>query len=201
MAKFIPRLLTFLLLAKLTIQQKLEPITCDCGFTDENNNYWSNVWHSDFSTYQDSIHVDSNFVISTYTIPAKHENTLSRVFSKDNADILDGRLRLAVSNDNGNIKCGSISTSRYGLQTFVLALQAMFSFILIGDPHTFLFHCGKQRRISLRFFQSNYEDYGYSRNCIRFLLVQEWHQRNRHGDSQHNPWSVAGVPLGQTTNI
>lgn len=132
MAKFIPRLLTFLLLSKLTIQQKLEPITCDCGFTDENNNYWSNVWHSDFSSYQDSIHVDSNFVISTFTIPAKHENTLDRVFSKDNADILDGRLRLAVSNDNGDIKCGSISTSRYGLQTFVLALQAMFSFILIG---------------------------------------------------------------------
>jgi hypothetical protein len=116
MAKFISRLLTFLLLAKLTVQQKLEPIVCDCGFTDENNNYWSNVWHSDFSTYQDSIQVDNNYVISTFTIPAKRENALNRVFSKDNAEILDGRLRLAVTNDNGDIKCGSISTSRYVVQ-------------------------------------------------------------------------------------
>ncbi|KAI9287740.1 concanavalin A-like lectin/glucanase domain-containing protein [Umbelopsis sp. AD052] len=111
MAKFIPRLLTFLLLAKLTVQQKLEPIVCDCGFTDENNNYWSNVWHSDFTTYQESIHLDSNYVVSTFTIPAKRENTLDRVFSKDNADILNGHLRLAVTNDNGDVKCGSISTS------------------------------------------------------------------------------------------
>lgn len=173
MTKFIPRLLTFLLLAKLTIQQKLEPITCDCGFTDENNNYWSNVWHSDFSSYQDSIEIDSNYVISTYTIPSKHANTLDRVFSKSNADILDGRLRLAVSNDNGNIKCGSISTSRYGLQTFLLALQATFSFILIRILTPFYLTAPKQGRISLRFFQSKYENYGCSRNCICILLIQK----------------------------
>ncbi|KAH8555900.1 concanavalin A-like lectin/glucanase domain-containing protein [Umbelopsis sp. PMI_123] len=112
MAKFISRLLTLSLLAKLTLQQKLEPIVCDCGFTDENNNNWSNVWHADFSTYKDSIHVDNNYRVSSYTIPAKHVNTYDRVFSQGNTDILDGNLQLSVTNNNGDIKCGSISTSR-----------------------------------------------------------------------------------------
>jgi hypothetical protein len=112
MSLLITRLLTLLLLAKATQQQKLEPIICDCGFVDEGNNNWAGIWHADFSTYKEDIHVDHNYAISAYTVPAKHKNTFDRIYSKSNAEIRDGALQLSVTNENGQTRSGAISTDR-----------------------------------------------------------------------------------------
>ncbi|KAG2171782.1 hypothetical protein INT43_008162, partial [Umbelopsis isabellina] len=112
MSKLVTSCLTLLFLVGLTQQQKLDPLVCDCGFTDESNMAWTDVWHADFSKYPVDIGLDNNYAIHSYTTPAKHENTIDRVYGRDNAAINNGVLELTVRNNNGVITNGALSTSR-----------------------------------------------------------------------------------------
>lgn len=112
MSNFMTRLLSLLLLAKITVQQQMQPTICDCGFTDDSNNNWAGVWHADFSKYKENIDIDKNYDISTFTVSAKHANTFDRVYSKENVVIHDDALQISVTVDNGDTRCGAISTSR-----------------------------------------------------------------------------------------
>lgn len=112
MSKLVAPCLTLLFLVGLTQQQKLDPFVCDCGFTDESNMAWTDVWHADFSKYPVDIGLDSNYAIHSYTTPAKHENTIDRVYGRDNAAINNGVLELTVRNNNGVITNGALSTAR-----------------------------------------------------------------------------------------
>ncbi|KAI9281464.1 concanavalin A-like lectin/glucanase domain-containing protein, partial [Sporodiniella umbellata] len=49
-----------------------------------------------------------------YTVGAKHNDSLSRVFSRDNVDTLDSAMRIAVSIDQASqrITCGGFGTKR-----------------------------------------------------------------------------------------
>ncbi|KAI9311935.1 concanavalin A-like lectin/glucanase domain-containing protein [Dichotomocladium elegans] len=68
-------------------EDSLGPIVCDCGFIDENGRVWSEVWHSDYSTYKASLQQDKNYIVMDYTVRAKYENTLDRVFSPANVQL------------------------------------------------------------------------------------------------------------------
>lgn len=90
------------------------PIICDCGFIDENNLVWSNVWYADYGLYKSSLQYDRNYLVMDYTISAKHQNTLDRVFTPSNVKLSkeDG-ITLSVQKDaDGKYTSAAVGTKR-----------------------------------------------------------------------------------------
>lgn len=80
-----------------------DPVVCDCGFRDENNHVWSEIWYADYSTYKVNVHKDVHYVVMDYTVNAKYNNTLNRVFDPTNVQVDEnGQVQLAVRKLNDN---------------------------------------------------------------------------------------------------
>lgn len=91
-----------------------EPVVCDCGFIDEDNNVWSDVWYADYGTYKSNLQYDRNYVVMDYTVNAKHKNTMDRVFVPNNVKLsqTDG-ITLSVQKDaNGKYTSAAVGTKR-----------------------------------------------------------------------------------------
>lgn len=92
-----------------------EPIVCDCGYQDEFNNVWSELWYADYGNYRSSLHYDRHYQVMDYTVNAKHKDTLDRVFSPRNVKVsnTDG-ITLTVQKDkDGRYTSAALGTKRY----------------------------------------------------------------------------------------
>jgi hypothetical protein len=91
-----------------------EPIVCDCGFEDENNNLWTDVWYADYGLYQTSLQHDPHYLVMDYTVGAKYKGTMERVFSPGNVKLSQGGgITLSVNqNSNGKYTSAAIGTKR-----------------------------------------------------------------------------------------
>lgn len=90
---------------------------CDCGYLDpvDNGRFWSDMWHLDFSQWQNAGDIQDIF-IANYNIQAKWENTLDRTFTRDNVQINNGVLSVSVTNGADKpMRCGGFGTQRYTL--------------------------------------------------------------------------------------
>lgn len=90
-------------LAQTSSSSSSDPVVCDCGFRDENNHVWSEIWYADYSNYKSNLHKDAHYVVMDYTVNAKHKDTLNRVFDPNNVQIDEqGQVQLAVRKVNDN---------------------------------------------------------------------------------------------------
>lgn len=92
-----------------------EAIICDCGFIDENNQIWSDIWYANFENYRSSIQADPHYQIMNYTVRAKNEEAFARTFERKNVDMNDhgGNVKVSVTkSSNGNYTSGSLGTKR-----------------------------------------------------------------------------------------
>ncbi|GAA5799491.1 hypothetical protein HPULCUR_004907 [Helicostylum pulchrum] len=96
------------------IQNADKPIVCDCGFIDENNLVWSNVWHADYGLYKSSLQFDRNYLVMDYTVSAKYKDTLDRIFSPGNVKLSkDDGITLSVQKEsNGKYTSAAVGTKR-----------------------------------------------------------------------------------------
>lgn len=93
--------------------QKTEPVVCDCGFIDENNQVWSNVWYADYSKYKSIARNDQYYQIMDYTLHAKGKNSFDRVFSANNIKLSAQGMSLTVKKNTDNkYTSASIGTRR-----------------------------------------------------------------------------------------
>lgn len=92
-----------------------EPIVCDCGYVDEYNNVWSELWYADYGNYRSSLHYDRHYQVMDYTVSAKHKDTLDRVFSPGNVKVSSTEgITLTVQKDkNGRYTSAALGTKRY----------------------------------------------------------------------------------------
>ncbi|KAI8097941.1 concanavalin A-like lectin/glucanase domain-containing protein [Gilbertella persicaria] len=101
-----------------TTQDKIvnlnEAVVCDCGFEDENHNIWSSVWYADYSLYKSNLQYDPHYLVMDYTVDAKHNDTLERVFSPGNVKMnQNGGIVLSVKKGmNGKYSSAAIGTRR-----------------------------------------------------------------------------------------
>ncbi|KAF7723430.1 hypothetical protein EC973_002029 [Apophysomyces ossiformis] len=100
--------------AKSTLVDTSVSRSCDCGF-NEDQVYWSHLWHMNFRQGLDTneLYKTEDIFVANYKIQPKYENSLSRVFSRDNVD-LKGALQIAVTAapDAQRVRCGGIGTKR-----------------------------------------------------------------------------------------
>lgn len=91
-----------------------EPVVCDCGFIDENSNVWSDVWYADYGTYKSNLQYDRNYVVMDYTVSAKHNNTIDRVFTRNNVKLsqTDGITLSVQKSSNGKYTSAAVGTKR-----------------------------------------------------------------------------------------
>lgn len=91
-----------------------EPIVCDCGYVDEYNNVWSELWYADYGNYRSSLHYDRHYQVMDYTVSAKHKDTLDRVFSPGNVKVSSTEgITLTVQKDkNGRYTSAALGTKR-----------------------------------------------------------------------------------------
>lgn len=103
-------------------QLSSSPVTCDCGFRDENNNIWTNVWYADYqqtegNTYHAATAMDlkrdKHYLVMDYTMKRDNYN-YTRIFSKNNVNLSPESAQLIVrSNDNGDMTSASFGTERH----------------------------------------------------------------------------------------
>ncbi|CAO3595776.1 unnamed protein product [Absidia cylindrospora] len=96
-------------------------ITCDCGFRDENNNVWTNVWFSDYQQSEGNVYHDAtamdlkrdkNYLVMDYTMKRENYN-YTRIFSKNNVNLSPQSAQLIVrSNSDGDMTSASFGTER-----------------------------------------------------------------------------------------
>ncbi|ORX97338.1 concanavalin A-like lectin/glucanase [Basidiobolus meristosporus CBS 931.73] len=92
-----------------------EKVNCDCGFYQEDTkNVWANAQHVTWSNYTGNINKDKTYLVASYKVPSKFENTVDRVYSTDNVKTDANGLELVVTPQNGDtpLRGGSVSTSR-----------------------------------------------------------------------------------------
>lgn len=91
-----------------------DPVVCDCGFIDEDNNVWSDVWYADYGTYKSNLQYDRNYVVMDYTVSAKYKNTLDRIFTPSNVKLsqTDGITLTVQKNSNGKYTSAAVGTKR-----------------------------------------------------------------------------------------
>lgn len=96
-------------------QYRPAPITCDCGFIDENGNLWTSVWYSNYQR-NDSIRLqhDKNFMVMDYSLgKSRQDSNYDRVFQKNNVDLTSDGAQLFVRTDeNGKPSSASFGTFR-----------------------------------------------------------------------------------------
>lgn len=105
------------LLVQAKVPRQLEEesaVVCDCGFQDEANRVWSDIWYADYDSYRADLQKDTNYVVMDYTVSAKHPNTFDRVFDPNNVHVNeDGGIQLKVRKaDNGLYTSASFGTKR-----------------------------------------------------------------------------------------
>ncbi|OZJ03601.1 hypothetical protein BZG36_03696 [Bifiguratus adelaidae] len=86
-----------------------QKVTCDCGFVQDTGDVWSSVFYTDWTTYSKDIRKDQVFSVAQYTIAAKYNGTLDRVFSHENVWTSPEGLNLQVTSQPTG---GSVSTKR-----------------------------------------------------------------------------------------
>jgi hypothetical protein len=91
-----------------------DPIICDCGFIDESNNVWADIWHANYGLYKSSLQYDRHYLVMDYTVNAKHKNTLDRIFSPSNVKLSNtAGITLSVQKDsNGKYTSAAVGTKR-----------------------------------------------------------------------------------------
>lgn len=102
------------LIAKQNTTKLNEPVVCDCGYQDEFNNVWSELWNADYKTYKSSLHYDRHYVVMDYTVGSKHKDTLERVFVPDNVKVsqTDGITLSVKKNSDGKFTSAALGTRR-----------------------------------------------------------------------------------------
>lgn len=89
---------------------------CDCGFQDNLMTTWSDVWHMNFENQPSpaKLHTIQDLFFANYIIGAKYNDSLSRVFRKENVNTLEDAIQIAVTvNQTDNqITCGGFGTTR-----------------------------------------------------------------------------------------
>jgi hypothetical protein len=107
----------------LTEQIELESTSsCDCGYTDNMNIYWTDMWYKDFDTNNtmiSNLYTQKDLFLANYEIGPKYDKTLSRIFKKENVNVVDDMLELAVTVNNEQyldlgpqVYCGGFGTTR-----------------------------------------------------------------------------------------
>ncbi|KAG2202450.1 hypothetical protein INT46_002245 [Mucor plumbeus] len=91
-----------------------EAVVCDCGFQDENNNLWTDIWYADYGSYKSSLQYDPHYLVMDYTVKAKYKDTLARVFSPSNVKLThESGITLSVKKNNDGIyTSAAIGTKR-----------------------------------------------------------------------------------------
>jgi hypothetical protein len=91
-----------------------DPIVCDCGYIDESNNLWQDIWLANYGKYKSSLQYDHNYLVMDYTVNAKHNNTLNRIFSPDNVKLSksDGISLTVQKNSAGEYTSAAVGTKR-----------------------------------------------------------------------------------------
>ena len=114
--------LSYTLLSSIIIMQisgntvvAQEPVVCDCGFQDEYDRVWNEIWYADYASYNTDLQKDKNYLVMDYTVPAKHVNTIDRIFDPNNVQVIeDGGIHLNVKKtDTGGFTSASFGTRRY----------------------------------------------------------------------------------------
>ncbi|CAO3617726.1 unnamed protein product [Cunninghamella blakesleeana] len=113
--------------------------SCDCGFVDENRQFWTNQLYMTFNTMDQNDYqkknnnhqqhynpnnyeiqyqklIKENF-LANYVVGAKYENTYPRNFNKSNIKInKEGNLQISINIHNHNtdypVSCGAMGTKR-----------------------------------------------------------------------------------------
>ncbi|KAI8887010.1 glycoside hydrolase family 16 protein [Backusella circina FSU 941] len=109
----------------MTLTEQIElgsPSNCDCGYTDNTDIHWTEMWHKDFDTSNASIsnlYTQKDLFFANYEIGPKYDKTLSRIFKKENVNVVNGLLELAITVNNGSywdstpqVYCGGFGTTR-----------------------------------------------------------------------------------------
>ncbi|CAO3663415.1 hypothetical protein CU097_010881 [Rhizopus azygosporus] len=107
--------LLFLILvicAQLLVAQKPEPVVCDCGFIDENDQIWHNIWYADYRRYTHISRNDAYYQLMDYTVPPKQNDTLARIFSPQNIEMDAHGLSLRVKGQKDKYTSAAIGTRR-----------------------------------------------------------------------------------------
>lgn len=91
-----------------------DPIVCDCGYIDENNNLWGDIWHANYGNYKSSLQYDHHYLVMDYTVNAKNNNTLDRIFSPNNVQLSkENGITLSVQKDSaGRYTSAAVGTKR-----------------------------------------------------------------------------------------
>ncbi|SAM00839.1 hypothetical protein [Absidia glauca] len=122
------KLISTLLIGTVTLaplvntQLSSSPVTCDCGFRDENSNIWSNVWYSNYQQANDGHEgsmksdptraTDKNYMVMDYSVQ-RPGSDYKRIFSKNNVNMTPQSAQLIVrSNDAGEMTSASFGTQR-----------------------------------------------------------------------------------------
>jgi hypothetical protein len=110
-----------------------EAVVCDCGFEDEYNKVWTNIWYADYGLYKTNLQHDPHYMVMDYTVGAKHKNTMERVFSPGNVKLTQGGgITLSVNqNDNGKYTSAAIGTKRYDFNQLPFILLCSCSCFII----------------------------------------------------------------------
>lgn len=91
-----------------------EAVVCDCGFIDENNNVWTDVWYANFEHYNSALQYDPHYQLMDYTVGVKHQDAFERVFKPNNVKKNNnGSIALTVKkNKNGQFTSAAFGTKR-----------------------------------------------------------------------------------------
>jgi hypothetical protein len=102
------------LVARQNTANSNEPIVCDCGYVDESNNIWTQLWNADYKNYRSSLHYDHHYLVMDYTVGAKHKDTLERVFTPSNVKVTqtDGITLSVKRNSDGKYTSAALGTKR-----------------------------------------------------------------------------------------
>lgn len=92
-----------------------EAVVCDCGFVDENDNLWTDIWYADYGLYKTNLQRDPHYLVMDYTVGAKHKDTMERVFTPGNVKLTEsgGVILSVVQGDGGKYSSAAIGTKRY----------------------------------------------------------------------------------------
>lgn len=91
---------------------------CDCGFNDLiKNTIWQDLWYMDFQDEQHSqqLYTMQDLFFANYIIPPKHNDSYPRVFHKENVEVVNNAIQIAVTineTNSSDISCGGFGTDK-----------------------------------------------------------------------------------------
>ncbi|CAO3682294.1 unnamed protein product [Rhizopus microsporus] len=92
---------------------------CDCGFNDPmKDTVWQDLWYMDFQDEQHSqqLYTMQDLFFANYIIPPKYNDSYPRVFRKDNVEIVNNAIQIAVTineTNSSDISCGGFGTDKH----------------------------------------------------------------------------------------